>query len=117
MFNYSSASLPPDATTESDCLFVGGPLHDEIQSISDDVPSVFLAADSGTHVYNRHDESSVFAHDSCTPEEVEQHIALVDNEPDLEAPAVGVLDYVSGMRDACEQILARFSCPACGQYN
>lgn len=119
MFNYSNA-FPLITADNSDCLFVGGPLHDEIQSIGDDVPSVYLATDGGAHVYARYNDSNVFAHSSATPEEIETHIAIVDSGSDLEAPDYNdsVLDYVSGMKDACEQILARFACPNCQpQYN
>lgn len=122
--NFNPSFLQQPAQPESDdCLFVGGPLHDEVRTVDNSVDVIFLAQNgqliSGappylTPDYTRHDSSNVFAHRSATPEEVEQHISLVDEEEDETPPFNdSVLDYVKGARDMCETLLKRFACPQC----
>lgn len=143
MFNYSSAFLPTDyapmqdpslpPVTVSDCLFIGGDLHDQVIDIPDYADRIYVGANAAlingeptilhaiaeTHGipadYLRYNESNVFADPACTTQEIEEFIAIVDSEPDLEAPDFNdsVLYYVAGMKDACERILSRFACPNC----
>ncbi len=126
-------NLPTLKTTDefTDCLFVGGPLHDQVREIPDYADAVFvhgedalMAVDEETSHFSisppdyvRHDEGNVFRHNTVTENEADDFAALRDGTAVGSPPEAGsvVLDYVAGMRDACQAILDRFVCPHCSQ--
>lgn len=116
-----TTSMPLKKPSSSECIFIGGPLHDEVFEINDLADGVYVA-ESGQPIgaigsvgghppdYERHDNSDVFAHNTCTSDDIDAFFGYAEDDVALDKPDnAAMLDYIAGARDFCNSVLQRFS--------
>jgi hypothetical protein len=113
-----TTTMPLKNPSSSECIFIGGPLHDQAFAVSDLADGVYIA-ESGQPIgavgqvgghppdYQRSDEGNIFVHNSCTSDDID---AFFGDDPEEDKPDDSALiDYVTGARDFCNSILQRFA--------